>query len=206
VIELFTSQGCSDCPPADTLLTELAATRPDVLPLAFHVTYWNSLGWTDPFSFQGATDRQKSYRAISSQGGIYTPQAVIDGSVDAIGSDRPTILKGLRDAAASAVSVLVSLSRQQDGLVITVDAGSGTGDVWLVGYDAEHRTHVGRGENSGATLLESNIVRSLEKIGDWRGGSLTLHHAMPAGEHAAVILQAPGGRILGAARLADPAG
>ena len=94
VVELFTSQGCSSCPPADRVLRGLAG-RADVLPLAFHVTYWNRLGWVDPYSFEGATARQRAYERLSAIGGIYTPQAVVDGAVDVVGSDEARLRRAI---------------------------------------------------------------------------------------------------------------
>ncbi|MBU6498195.1 MAG: DUF1223 domain-containing protein [Rhodospirillales bacterium] len=204
VVELFTSEGCSSCPPADQVLTGLARDRPDILPLAMHVNYWNGLGWRDPFSFAGATERQRRYVPISGQGGIYTPQAVIDGRFDAIGSDRAAVLRAVA-AAAGGPAVPISVARTGAGLAVTIAAGSGEGRAWLIGYDSRHRTPVGRGENAGRTLIESNIVRSLVDIGPWSGAATVLMAPRPSGEHLAVIVQAPGGPILGAARVGPPA-
>ncbi|MCW3475581.1 DUF1223 domain-containing protein [Limobrevibacterium gyesilva] len=203
VIELFTSQGCSSCPPADQLLTELARTRPDVLPLAFHVTYWNNLGWRDPYSLDAATTRQRGYTGVSGLGTIYTPQAIVDGTRDIVGSDRDGVIAALDKAAATATALPLGVTRDGDEIAITVGSGAGAGKVLLIGYDGQHVTKVGRGENAGATLLESNIVRALEPVADWQGAELGLRHAAPAGEHAAVIVQAPDGRILAAARVPD---
>ena len=201
VVELFTSEGCSSCPPADALLTDLANKRHDVLPLAFHITYWNSLGWTDPFSFDAATKRQEGYARISSAGGVYTPQMVIDGTDDAVGSDRGDVLHAISAAAAKTNDpVPVQITRDGKDAAVKVGLGEGAGRVWLIGYDSRHVTPVGRGENAGHTLVESNIVRSLTEMGDWSGAVLDLHHALPAGEHLAVLVQARDGRILGAAR------
>jgi len=201
VVELFTSEGCSSCPPADALLTEIANKRHDVLPLAFHVTYWNSLGWTDPFSFEAATKRQEGYSEISSAGGPYTPQMVIDGTEDVVGSERGDVLHAISVKAAKAGdAVPVQVARDGSDATIKIGLGEGAGKVWLIGYDSRHVTPVGRGENEGRTLVESNVVRSLTAMGDWRGAVLNLHHALPAGEHLAVLLQAADGRILGAAR------
>ena len=91
VVELFTSEGCSSCPPADAIVADLAHSRPDLLPLTFHVTYWNSLGWQDPFSFQAATDRQRRYVAASVSPNAYTPVMVVDGWLDVVGSDRAAV-------------------------------------------------------------------------------------------------------------------
>src|SRR5471032_2388958 len=193
VVELFTSQGCSSCPPADAYLSELSRNRSDVLPLAFHVTYWNNLGWKDPFSLDAATQRQATYAARFGDGS-YTPEMVIDGRHGLVGSDRSSAeaaifaekKAGVVNAALSATPV------PADKIIsITVGAGSGNARVMLVGYDPEHRTSVGRGENNGRTLTESNIVRSIQVVGQWTGVSLTLKAAMPAGEKAAVILEAP---------------
>jgi len=201
VVELYTSEGCSYCPPAAALLTELANKRHDVLPLAFHVTYWNSLGWADPFSFEAATKRQEGYARISSADGVYTPQMVIDSTEDAVGSDRGDVLHAIAAAATKAGGgVPIQITRDGKDAAVKVGLGEGAGKVWLIGYDSRHVTPVGRGENAGQTLVESNIVRSLSEIGNWSGGVLDLHHALPAGEHLAVLVQAADGRILGAAR------
>jgi hypothetical protein len=201
VIELFTSQGCSSCPPADRLLTELARSRPDVLPLAFHVTYWNALGWRDPYSLEAATARQRSYQALA---GVYTPQAVIDGSIDAVGSDEAAVRRALA-RATPATAIPLQASRAGAEIAITAGPGGGRGTLLLVGYDRSHTTPVGRGENAGATLTESNIVRSLTVLGAWTGAALSLHAPVPEGEAFAVLLQAPSGQIIGAARVATPA-
>ncbi len=202
VVELFTSQGCSSCPPADALLTELIRTRKDVLPLAFHVTYWNSLGWRDPFSLEAATSRQRGYARLSGIGGVYTPQAVVDGSQDVVGSDRSAMLRAL-DHASHRPNVVMQASRDGAAVTIAVPAGGGEGKILLVGYDPQHRTKVARGENAGATLVESNVVRSLEQVGDWHGSKLELRHAAIDGERMAVILQGADGHILGAALVPD---
>ena len=100
VVELFTSQGCSSCPPADALVADLAEHRPDLLAPTFHVTYWNSLSWTDPFSLKEAIDRQRGYVALSVSPEVYTPAMVVDGALDVIGSDRPAVAAALARAKA----------------------------------------------------------------------------------------------------------
>ena len=199
VVELFTSQGCSSCPPADAFLTDLAQKRADVLPLAFHVTYWDYLGWKDPYSLDAATARQRDYARQIGKEGIYTPQMVVDGTTGFVGSDRPEGLAAIAGAARKTVPV--SLARDGQTLLITVGAGSGQARVLLVGFDRTHQTPIGRGENGGRTLTESNIVRSLTPIGAWTGTTLSLHQSPPIGESFAVLLQADDGRIIGAARL-----
>ena len=206
VVELFTSEGCSSCPPADAIVADLARSRPDLLPLTFHVTYWNNLGWQDPFSFQAATDRQRRYVAASVSPNVYTPAMVVDGRRDVVGSDRAAVEATLARAEAEATTAApVAVARAGDALVITVGAGTGAGRVLLLGYDRQHQTHVGRGENGGRTLLEANIVRSMSVAGTWTGQALRLNVPLPAGEEAAVVVQADDGRVLGAGRAARAA-
>jgi hypothetical protein len=201
VVELFTSQGCSSCPPADAFLTDLAHQRRDVLPLAFHVTYWDYLGWKDPYSLDAATARQREYARHLGEDGVYTPQMVVDGAKGFVGSSRAEGLSAI--AAAARKQVPVSVARDAGSLLIMVGAGVGKARVLLVGFDPTHETPVGRGENRGHTLLESNVVRSLTPIGAWSGSAVTLRQTPPAGDGFAVLLQAEDGRILGAARLAS---
>lgn len=199
VVELFTSQGCSSCPPADALLSTLA-DRPEVLALAFHVDYWNRLGWTDPFSGPWATARQTAYAAQMGSSQIYTPQAVIDGRSDVVGSDRAAMESAIA-AARSEPAVAVLLTTSESGLQVAVDPTAPTDAVlWLVGFDDRHDTPVRRGENAGRTLVDRNVVRSLTRLDGWSPGG-TVAAARPAGDRAAVLLQAADGHILGAARL-----
>lgn len=201
VVELFTSEGCSSCPPADAFLTDLSRRHRDVLPLAFHVTYWNNLGWHDPFSMAAATLRQAGYGARFGDGS-YTPEMVVDGRKGLVGSERGTAKAAIAAAARdNRTAAAMTLSRQAGGVSISVGAGTGSGRVLLVGFDPEHRTAVGRGENSGRTLTESNVVRSIRVVGEWSGAPLTLAAAAPDGQDAAVLLEASDGSIIGASRL-----
>ena len=201
VVELFTSQGCSSCPPADAYLTTLAG-RPDVLPLAFHVTYWNALGWRDPYSSEAATSRQAMYAARLG-GGSYTPEVVVDGRAGMVGSNRGEVSAAIALAKADAAdAVPVRATRTAQGVKVVVGPGAGHGRVMLIGYDLHHETQIGRGENGGRTLVESNIVRSSQTIGDYyEGATIELAASRGAGEAAAVVVQGSDGRILGAARL-----
>ncbi len=201
VAELFTSEGCSSCPPADALLGELARSRPDVLALAFHVTYWDRLGWADPYGLSAATARQHDYAARLGLDGVYTPQLVIDGRREMVGSDRGAVLAALDAAAAGQRAVPLAISRRGDAVRVSAGAGAGRGTLLLLGYDAQHRTQVGRGENAGRMLTEANIVRDLRPLGDWSGVALVRESAAPRGEHLAALLQAPDGSILGSAVL-----
>jgi len=197
VVELFTSQGCSSCPPADIYLTELARNA-GVLALAFHVDYWDSLGWKDPYALAAATERQERYAAHLRKG-PYTPQMVVDGGSVIVGSDRRGVAAAIERARSEAANVEVTLA--SGGATLTIEVGSGTGaaQILLVGFDRQHETAVMHGENAGKTLLESSIVRSLTGIGRWSGEPLKLSIAAPAGEGVAVLLQSDDGRIVGAA-------
>ncbi len=199
VVELFTSQGCSSCPPAEAFLSELVRTRADVLALSFHVTYWNDLGWRDPFSLAAATARQRAYaKLLPSE--VYTPQMVVDGTRDVVGSDRAGVLAAIAAAAASRrAGPTLSVTRQDGQTAIAIGAGEGAADLVLVGYDRQHRTAVGRGENAGRTLTESNIVRSLVIVGSWHGAALDIVVPTPPGDCLAVLMQARDGRMLTAA-------
>jgi hypothetical protein len=198
VIELFTAQGCSSCPPADALVNEIARSRKDLLPLAFHVDYWNRLGWTDPFSSPEATERQRVYALRGTDPTLFTPEMVIDGAQAVVGSDPDAVERAL-DAALDEVVTLatVSVKAAPNEIVVAVGPGTGKADIMLVGYDRSHVTPVGRGENSGRTLTESNIVRSIQSIGAWTGTPLSIHQKPPAGQLVAVLLAAPDGRIVG---------
>ena len=202
VVELFTSEGCSSCPPADAYLTELSHSGRNVLPLAFHVTYWNGLGWKDPFSLDAATQRQARYGSRFGDGS-YTPEMVVDGARGFVGSERGEVGSAIQKARSNQTAASVSVSREGGQVSIQVGSGSGTGRLLLIGFDPEHQTAVGRGENSGRTLTESNIVRSVRSVGQWSGAPLQLSEPVPAGQDVAVLLEAPDGRIVGASRLGD---
>ena len=200
VVELFTSEGCSSCPPADAFLTDLSRSRPDVLPLAFHVTYWDQLGWRDPYGLAAATARQARYGARFGDGS-YTPEMVVDGRKGLVGSERGEAQAAIAAAAAAQHSGPdISVVRRNGTVDVAVAGGRGAATVVLVGFDGQHRTAVGRGENGGRTLTESNIVRSVRTLGHWAGAPLSLSAPTPAGEELAVLLEAEDGTIVGAAR------
>jgi hypothetical protein len=202
VVELFTSQGCSSCPPANAYLNELVKQRRDVLALAFHVTYWDRLGWKDPFSMEAATDRQGIYGRRFGDGS-YTPEIVVDGAAGMVGSDRGAVGPAIENARRNArTAAAVNVTREGDQLSIEVGAGTGSGRVLLIGFDHEHTTAVGRGENGGRTLTEANVVRSIRSVGQWSGTALRITERSPQGQDVAVVLEAPDGRIIGANRLA----
>ncbi len=206
VVELFTSQACSACPPADALLGELAR-RQDVLALSFHVDYWDYIGWKDRFASPANTRRQKRYVERLGVRYVYTPQMVIQGIDQAVGSDRPAVLSRIvrhhnRDRLE------VTLRHQDDRLVVHVPDGPvADAEVLLVAYDSRHTTTIRGGENEGLTLSNYNVVRRMERIGAWRGKAIEipiplqfLSAADPDG--CAVLVQSnDSGEILGAARM-----
>lgn len=205
--ELFTSEGCSSCPPADALVAELARTRPDLLLLTFHVTYWNNLGWHDPYSLDAATQRQRHYVARGVSPEVYTPALIVDGRLDAVGSDPAAVDHALRQAAANQeTAVRIDIQRAPEGLTVSAGVGTGNATLLLIGYDRLHRTAVGRGENSGRTLEEANIVRSMSVLGAWSGTPVHLTVPSPSGQDVAVLLQRDDGHIVGAAVARAPAG
>jgi len=200
VVELFTSESCSSCPPADAYLTELTQNRRDVLPLAFHVTYWDGSGWNDPFSLSAATARQAAYAARLG-GGAYTPEIVVDGRSGHIGSRRSEVDAAIAAArSASASGPKVSVARGASGVTVEVGPGAGAASLILIGFDTRHTTSIGGGENGGRTLIDSNVVRSIEPVAKWSGAPVRRTVPLPAGEHVAALLQASDGTILGAAR------
>ncbi|MBV8612426.1 MAG: DUF1223 domain-containing protein, partial [Acetobacteraceae bacterium] len=187
VVELFTSQACSSCPPADALLAELKHTRPDLLALDFHVDYWNRTGWADPYSLAAATERQRRYAGVLEGGGVYTPQMVIGGTAQAVGSDRAAVSAAIAAAQASrAPPVPLAVEWKGGSLAVSIGPGEGSATLWLVGFDARHVTPIGRGENAGRVLTEVNVVRSLREAGRWRGAPVRIDAAPPLGERGAV--------------------
>jgi hypothetical protein len=196
VVELFTSEACSSCPPAEALLARLQKSKPDILALSFHVTYWDGPAWKDKYSLVGATDRQSWYVALKNSDQVYTPEAVVDGTAQMVGSNQANVTSAIVSAnTAGAVPVSIS-----GGAMISVHVGQGSGGakIWLFGFDAAHDTAVGGGENTGATIHEVNVVRSITPLGTWTGIASTYNMPRPAGEHVAVLVQADNGQILGA--------
>lgn len=202
VVELFTSEGCSSCPPAEAYLGELAQ-RPTVLALAFHVDYWDDLGWRDRFEVAEAVPRQRLYARALRLASIYTPQVVIDGKHDFVGSDRAAIANSL---AQPRDGVAVDLAVQDGDIRIDVGGlrGAGPCDVLLISYRSSAVSAIGRGENAGRTLTEFNIVRSVRSLGTWDGAAKTYHAAqrpLPGdATDIAVLVQSTGqSAIVGAA-------
>src|SRR5712691_9884125 len=201
VVELFTSQGCSSCPPADALLAGLAS-RPEVLALSFHVDYWDRLGWKDPFSSPEATRRQHRYAELLGLATVYTPQIVVDGKWQAVGSDRGEVERALDAARRDGNEVPVALVVDHGRAQITLGpAGEGvSGAVLLIGFDRRHVTAVERGENGGRTLAHVDVVRSVAEVAQFDGRARAIEVPIQSpSDRVAAIVQAPDGRIIGVA-------
>lgn len=201
VVELFTSQGCSSCPPADALVGELAK-RDDVLALSVHVDYWDYIGWKDPYARAEHTERQRQYSRKFELRYVYTPQMVVHGAYQSVGGDRGDIME-MVDKARALPRVPVKLKRGPNGVQLDLPAGSVDGDVEILSvfFDRRHDTNIKRGENSGRTLSHYNVVRRMQRIGTWNGEAMRMSVMSEdaGGEVCAVILQMAGSRqIIGA--------
>jgi len=211
VVELFTSQGCSSCPPADALLAELAG-RDDVLALSLHVDYWDYIGWKDPFAAAACTERQRDYARHFGLGYVYTPQMVVQGRRQMTGSDRAAVLAAIgREAAMPAMTVEVAGDAAAAAALLPARDGGEAATVWAVAFDDGHTTRVERGENRGRTLSYANVVREMRRVGEWRGQAARLALPMadlaPGRDAVAVLVQSDSrGVILGAGvlRLSPP--
>lgn len=210
VVELFTSQGCSSCPPAEAYLGKLSR-RPELLAIELHVDYWDYIGWKDPFATRAATERQRRYNKRLGRGYVYTPQVVVDGVAESVGSDKGAVEAAIETARRPGrKQVEIRIATTGKGR-LTVDLPAGKAgmlcDVLLVGFDPLHQTRVLRGENSGKTLNNYNVVRDLQRVGFWSGQPATIE--LPkldadATRAWAVIVQAEdAGEILGAARISS---
>ena len=167
VVELFTSQGCSSCPPVDAYLGKLSA-RADVLALAFHVGYWDDLGWRDRFALPQSLERQSIYARNLHRPSVYTPQLVVDGREDDFRSDGKIVGRALSQNR-DGVPVRIAVHDAQIQVDIGTRAGVAPSDVLLVGYLRHAVSNIGRGENAGRTLEEFNIVRDIRTLGAWQG-------------------------------------
>ena len=178
LVELFTSEGCSDCPPADTLLERLDKSQPvagaQLIVLSEHVDYWNHIGWKDPYSSHAYSERQGAYAARFGLGSVYTPQMVVDGKFEFVGSDEGRAIAAAETAVqAQKVSIKLSGAHVESNGVLTVhlDAGrlpspaAGPTNVLLAVADERDETHVTSGENGGRTLRHIAVLRSLKEVG-----------------------------------------
>ena len=202
VVELFTSEGCSSCPPAEAAIGQLSA-RADVVALAYHVDYWDDLGWRDRFELAQSVKRQNIYARNLRHASVYTPQLVIDGRFDTVGADGGALAKAL---AAQRTSVPLSLSLHAAELLVDIGAQPQLPgcEVLLVPYLRHAVSAIGRGENAGRNLEEFNIVREVRTLGGWQGEPKAFRVPVSSLPHdatdVAVLIQPSGqGPMVGAA-------
>ncbi|MGB6535872.1 MAG: DUF1223 domain-containing protein [Xanthobacteraceae bacterium] len=177
LLELFTSQGCSSCPPADRLLGQFAKD-PSVVALSLPIDIWDYLGWKDTLALAGHSARQRAYAKLRGDLQVYTPQMVVNGSMHVLGSDRAAIERVIvqTDRNPAVMSVPVLLSTANGDLTVTVRAAAGrreTGEVWLCPLTRAISVGIGRGENRGRTVTYHNVVRGWRKLGDFAGNDST---------------------------------
>jgi hypothetical protein len=199
VVELFTSQGCSSCPPADALVGRLS-TDPDLLVLSFHVNYWDSLGWKDPFASQASTDRQYAYARSLGQRSVFTPQIVVDGTHSVVGSQESALQHALASSRQASLPIQGELSKQSDGrFSLTLTGPALSGDIWVVRYVKHAVTRIRAGENGGRNLETFNNVTHIQRLGSFSPRTILLDPLKGTEDGIAVFVQAPGaGRMLGA--------
>lgn len=212
VVELFTSQGCSSCPPADALLGQLAGRR-DVLAMTLPVTYWDMLGWRDTLAIDANTQRQKAYAKELGHGGVFTPEIIVDGVADVVGSREQAVdaAVGAREADMQAVRVELAANHQQIriGIAAAPEHTAREATVWLFGIIPQASVAVRGGENGGHMLAYRNVVRQIRSVATWKGQplNLTLPRADAGAprQSIAVVLQQGGyGRVIGAAFIDRP--
>jgi hypothetical protein len=214
VIEMFTSQGCSSCPPADRLINQMAR-KPGVFALSLPVDYWDYIGWKDTLALPAHSNRQRQYARARGDSNVYTPQAVIDGIAHVVGSDPGAILRMAEECYGKEGALLVAINAKAQGAGLRVELGAGTGEgphaaiLWLVRVASKSKVLIGRGENSGKTVEYSNVSRGFMRIGEWSGQAATfdIPQAQVAGADSdgwMVLLQAESadkpGVILAAAK------
>jgi hypothetical protein len=210
VVELFTSQGCSSCPPADKLLAELAE-RSDLVALTLPVDYWDYLGWKDTLAHPLFSARQRGYAYARGDRQVYTPQAVVNGSKPCLGSDRAQVEQSIAGAGPQGLPVPLTVS-ERDGIVtVGIEAApdrTAIAELWVLPVMRSQTVPIGRGENEGRTVTYANVVRGMTRLGEWRGGSaqfeLPLAAARGDGDGYVVLLQSRHGKkpgpIIGAAK------
>ena len=208
VVELYTSQGCSSCPPADDFLGKLAE-RDDILALSLHVDYWDYIGWKDPFASADNTTRQRHYARKLGMGYVYTPQMVIQGMSHTTGSNQQAVEKLISDTLG-AKRLDVDVTHSVNGLQVEIPGGTFEGEeakIFVAACDARHENDVTRGENSGRKLAHYNVVRDMAQVGTWSGDAVSLivtekDIEMVGHDGCAILVQSvKTGRILGAAQI-----
>jgi len=206
VVELFTSQGCSSCPPADKLMGELIRD-PSLVAFSLPVDYWDSLGWKDTLADPRNAERQRAYALLRGDRGVYTPQMVVNGTAHVVGSDKAAIERALA-SSRDGLPLPVKLAVNGGKLSVDLPAGTGAGEVWVYAVAKDVPVAVARGENRGRTITYHNVARSWRKLGDWNGKAAQFNVAVndlaqSGADTAAVIVQggtaARPGAMLGAA-------
>lgn len=204
VVELFTSQGCSSCPPADRMLHELAG-REDVIALALHVDYWDYIGWKDEFASAAHSQRQREYAAVAGRRSVYTPQMIVNGETSVVGAKAMKLADAIRDHRDDDSGVSLTLARAGDDVTIAAQADRAVGpmEVSVLRYDPLRKISITRGENAGHDFAYANVVRDWQVAAAWSGAEpLTLDVPAPGDAPVVVLIQAAGrGPILAAARL-----
>ena len=202
VVELFQSQGCSSCPPANAMLNRLA-DRADLLPLNFGVTYWDRLGWKDKFAHPAYTERQWEYARSGKRHNVATPQFIVNGHGVVTGSDARQLAQSIRGEDRPGSGPVIALGGNR--IRIAAGRASAPATVWLVRYDPRVRNvNIGRGENSGRVLPHRNVVTGLRALGTWKGDAAVFDQPAyrDANERSAILIQqGTGGRIIAAKRL-----
>jgi hypothetical protein len=171
VIELFTSQGCNSCPPADELLGKLTA-NPNLIPLTLSVDYWDYLGWKDTLALNAHTQRQRNYARVRGDMNVYTPQAIVNGVKYAVGSDARELNAAIRNHPTNEAEIPLHLKRDGENVAVSIGAGQGKATVWLVTVTNRVQVAITRGENRGATITYSNVVRSWRNLGAYTGAPI----------------------------------
>jgi hypothetical protein len=194
LVELFTSQGCSSCPPADALLGELAQRR-DVVALAFHVTYWDRLGWKDSFAAEAWTDRQRGYAALVGTHGVYTPQMVVGGRLDVVGSDRRRVLAAVDLARSRAPAAAITFDDHGRAQLPTVSLGR-PARLLRADFTDLAEVDIGRGENAGRTIAYHRVVRALADVGPWDGQARSLEVPVGGGGFALIAQDPASGAVV----------
>jgi len=204
VVELFTSQGCPSCPPADKLLHELAQ-RDDVIPLALHVDYWDYIGWKDEFSHPDYAKRQRGYAVQAKRRSVYTPQMIVNGVTDIVGARRMELSKAIAHHADLPSRVELSVNRSGSEILINAQPTNVDGPliVRMLRYTPQRSAHITRGENAGHTMLYANVTENWTVLAEWDGTTALALTSVVEGDKPVVVLvqQDQHGPILAAVRL-----
>lgn len=207
VIELFTSQGCSSCPPADKLLGTLVK-EPNLIPLTLAVDYWDYIGWKDTLALHSHTKRQRSYAKMRGDMNVYTPQAVVNGVKFSVGSDAQQINAALRNHPSNEAEIALLVKRDGENISVEVGAGQGKATVWMLSVTSKVSVEIEKGENKGANVTYFNVVRAWRNLGAYTG--TPIRTSVPVSELAqngadsvVVIVQNGGPHEPGAIRNAE---